>query len=758
MLAETASALRAEARETNERRLLVLAGSPGATREAAGEVLDAADISAPAATFVGSTDALDCEFCPIERSAELLGTTRTAIVLDCHDSCRPNAIGRAVGAVDGGGLLVLLTPPLEAWPDRRDAFDESLATPPADVSAVGGGFRRRLVATLRSHPGIGIVDVDADEVVDDGLTHPAPRLATPEPGVPGDHQFPEHVYGACRTDDQVDAVHAMERLLGQATGERAAGAEAETNRAVVLESDRGRGKSSAAGLAAAGLALAGRDVLVTAPQYRNAAAVFTRAAERLSDAGLCPDDQRSESPQHLETDRGAVRFLPAADATALPGDPDVVIVDEAAALPVNVLSSFLEAPAVAFATTIHGYEGAGRGFSVRFRDELAASDHEVTDCSLSDPIRYAAGDPVEVWAFRALLLGASPPAEPLVEASTPETVTYEHPDTSALLADEHLLREVFGLLVLAHYRTEPDDLARLLDAPNVSVRALRLDGHVVSVALLAREGGLSAETREHMYDGGRIRGNMLPDVLTTQLRDEAAGVPVGQRVLRIATHHAVRSRGLGSRLLSEIRAEFADEVDWLGVGYGATPDLVRFWAENGYAPVHLSTTRNDTSGEYSVLMLDPASDAGRELHARHTEQFLERLGAVLGDPLGTLDPNVVRATLGAVDGTASLDLPDWAWRQVASAAFGPGLFDMAPGPFRDVALRGLTDDDCTALTDRQERLLVLKALQGRTWNEVAAELDFHSTAEAMRALGDTFEPLVDEYGTDAAQREADRYR
>jgi tRNA(Met) cytidine acetyltransferase len=453
-----------------------------------------------------------------------------------------------------------------------------------------------------------------------------------------------------------------------------------------------------------------------------------------------------------------VRFERAVDATDLPEDPDAVIVDEAAALPVTVLESFLAAPAVAFTTTIHGYEGAGRGFSVRFRDRLAEHDHEVTEVTMSEPIRYAAGDPVEVWAFRALLLDASPAAEPLVEDARPEVVEYAALDADDLLADEHLLREVFGLLVLAHYRTEPGDLARLLDAPNVAVRALVLDGHVASVALLAREGGLAAETRAHMYDGGRVAGNMLPDVLTTQLRDESAGVPVGWRVLRIATHHAVRSRGLGSRLLGGIRAEFADDADWLGVGYGATPELLRFWAANGYEPVHISTTRNDRSGEYSALMLDACSDEGRALLDRHAEQFRDRIGSVLADPLDDLDPDVARATLTASRREPALTLPDWAWRQVASAAFGPGLFDMAPGPYRDLAVAAFVDGVAADFPVRHQRLLVLKALQGRSWNEVADRLDYHSTAEAMRAFGDACEPLVDRFGGAAAKTEADRYR
>ncbi|MFB6165651.1 MAG: tRNA(Met) cytidine acetyltransferase TmcA [Haloarculaceae archaeon] len=745
MLGDVATSLRTEASAADERRLLVLAGDVDRTRAAAADALLATDAPAAETTVVGPTPIGDGEHLPVSRSADLLGRTRTAVVLDLHAECRPNAIGRAVGAVDGGGLLVLLTPSLPDWPDRRDAFDETLAAPPAAVADVAGNFRRRLVDTLRVHPGIAIVDVDTGTVERDGLTHPAPRLGVESAvTVPTDRAFPPAAYEACLTTDQAEAVAALEALRREGS-------------AVVVEADRGRGKSSAAGLAAGSLAAAGRDVLITAPQYRNAAEGFARAHDLLDDLGALRSVDDESAPRDLCTDDGRVRFRRAVDATDLPGDPDVVIVDEAAALPVRVLDSFLDAPAVAFATTIHGYEGAGRGFSVRFRDCLTESDRDVTEVTLSEPIRYAPGDPVEVWAFRALLLDAGPAVDPLVADATPETVEYAALTAADLLADEHLLRETFGLLVIAHYRTEPDDLARLLDAPNVSVRALLADGHVVSVALLAREGGLSAETRADMYDGARVRGNMLPDVLTTQLRDEDAAVPAGQRVLRIATHHAVRSRGLGSRLLGEIRREFASELDWLGVGYGATPELVDFWAANGYTPVHLSTTRNDESGEYSALMLDPTSEAGRDLTERHGSQFLDRIAGVLTDPLDDADPDVVRAVLGAADRAVEADLADWEWRQVAAAAFGPGMFDMAPDPFRRLAVAYFASES-DLLSARADRLLVLKVLQARSWDETAAALDFHSTAQCMRALGDAFEPLVDAFGTDAALAEADRYR
>ncbi|MFB6250719.1 MAG: tRNA(Met) cytidine acetyltransferase TmcA [Halobellus sp.] len=789
-VAALAADLRAAARRRNHRRILVLAGSREAGIDAAFDAVEGAEIPDAETTIVTGREGFRFDRVAPKHATDLLGTTRTAVICDAHESFSPNVLGRIGGTVDGGGLFVLLTPPLDAWPERAGSFEESLAVPPDGLDDVGGRFRERLVTTLRSHPGVAIVDVDNGTVerhanAGGETTEAVPERSPVSIPTDGRRRFPPAAYEACLTADQSRALRAMEALAEAAeSAADAAGSKADAggsdtgvkgnrdSRAVVIEADRGRGKSSAAGLAVGSLAAEGRDVLVTAPARRNAADVFARAAAVLDeldalDESSTKDGRRNADEDLLATSGGRVRFATPTTAVERLGAPDCVIVDEAAALPVRLLSSFLDATAVAFVTTVHGYEGAGRGFSVRFRADLAASHHTVTDVSMHEPIRYAAGDPLETWAFRTLLLDATPPVADLIESASPSTVEYRVLDPSDLAADEHLLRSVFGLLVLAHYRTEPNDLARLLDAPNLRVRALEHEGHVVSVALLAREGGLDASTRAEMYEGARVRGNMLPDVFTSQLRDEAAGRPVGYRVVRIATHHAARSQGLGSRLLGEIRAEFAGTADYLGVGYGATPELLSFWDANGFQTVHLSTTRNESSGEYSALMVDPLSPSGARLRDRHARWFRDRIPALLTDQLSDADVDVVRGALAACQPPEEPPtLTEREWRIVVGAATGPGQYTTGPAGFRRLALAALLDaptaqdESATPLTGREERLLVGKPLQTRSWEAVADQLDYASTRECMRAFGAAYETLVDRFGShlDVVRAERARFR
>ncbi len=780
------SSLRAEASRLNERRLVVLAGDREAGIDVAYSVIEASGVDDERVSFVTTREGFRYERLAPNQAATLLGTTRDIVVFDCHEDFSANTLGQLTGVVDGGGLLVLLTPPIESFPTEFAALTHRVLVPPFSATEVGTHFRERLAETIQTHPGVAIVNLSESSptattdfgsdpatgsqytIVRDGLTDSRSTPTFADSPVRADRwastPFPTETYEACLTRDQASAVAQLSKLTTPGN-------------AVVVEADRGRGKSSAAGLAAGALAAAGDDVLVTAPALSNAAELFERAVELLDELDQLDnvDDAATTGRTLFSTSGGRVRFLAPSEAAVVSAEPDCIIVDEAATLSVRLLTELLTAPAVAFCTTVHGYEGTGRGFAVRFRDRLATADHTVSDVTLDDPIRYAQDDPVESWLFRTLLLDAQPPVDSLVAEATAETVQYRRYSAAELADNESLLRSVFGLLVEAHYKTEPTDLVRLLEAPNLRVRAMTHKGHIVLVALLAREGGLNRETRSAMYRGSRVRGNMLPDVLTSQLRDPDAAAPLGYRVMRIATHHAARSRGLGSALLSRCHEEFADAVDWFGVGYGATPRLLDFWRANGYRTVHLSNTRNAVSGEHSALMLAPCSEVGLDLTNRHVSWFRDRIGDVLADSLSELDADVVRGALRAAhsaDAGSRLEdeVTDREWRILAGVAYGPGTYEAAPGVFRTLTLAQLMSSTAepssrsaemsppsAELSPRQERLAVRKVLQGEPWESVADDLGFVSTSQCMREMGTIAQRFCVAFGGDVVADERARY-
>jgi tRNA(Met) cytidine acetyltransferase len=61
------------------------------------------------------------------------------------------------------------------------------------------------------------------------------------------------------------------------------------------------------------------------------------------------------------------------------------------------------------------------------------------------------------------------------------------------------------------------------------------------------------------------------------------------------------------------------------------------------------------------------------------------------------------------------------------------------------------------LDPADERLLVAKALQARSWKEVTDELGYVSTATARRAFANATRPLVEAYGGRVAEAERERF-
>ncbi|MDX9987751.1 GNAT family N-acetyltransferase [Thiothrix unzii] len=360
----------------------------------------------------------------------------------------------------------------------------------------------------------------------------------------------------------------------------------QANTPVVLTADRGRGKSAALGMAASQLQAAGKRVLLTAPSRATVESVFKHA--ELPPLFFAPDDLLQTLPEG-----------------------DVLLVDEAAAIPVPLLLKMLEHyPRCVFSTTLHGYEGSGRGFALRFQKALDTLAPGWQAVRLQQPMRWAENDPLERFINQTLLLDADlAPFTPCGGRVGDGGAEYRQLNRDELAQNEPLLRQLFGLLITAHYQTRPSDLRQLLDAPDISIHVLEQQGTLVAVALLSREGGLDAQLTAAIHAGTRRpHGHPVPQTLTFHAQLAGAAELVCERVMRIAVHPLLQNQGLGAHLLEHLLGFAAQQgADYLGVSYAMTPELLRFWERAGFVVARIGFRQDAASGSRSVVQVKALS-------------------------------------------------------------------------------------------------------------------------------------------------------
>ncbi|MBU0500830.1 MAG: GNAT family N-acetyltransferase [Gammaproteobacteria bacterium] len=678
----------------NHRRLLVLAGDAKWARQAAAQCI------APFAhrLWIGDGAPEGDECLPSHKARLWLGRELDALAFNAHAGFDPDAFGAVIGTVRGGGLVLLLTPPLAHWPDYPDPDRARIAQHPHGLQGVSGRFLRRLANIIRYDSELTLVE-QGDAVPSLGVPFPPP--ADPEKRI-------------SLTPDQQQAVDALVRV---ATGHG--------RRPLVLMSDRGRGKSTALGMAAAQLLLlrSGSRILVTAPRPDAVQALFDQARR------LLPASARHG--HCLLEGAGEISYRAPDALLHEAAHCDLLLVDEAAAIPLPLLEQFLtKYNRVAFATTEHGYEGAGRGFSLRFPTLLQRLTPHWRRMRLTTPVRWAEGDPVEDFGFHALLLNAEAAADSDLSEATPEACLLERLDRDRLAMDEGLLSELFGLLVQAHYQTRPSDLRHLLDGPDIAIWVLRHRDHVAAVLLAVDEGGFEAGLAKAIWLGQRRpQGHLLAQTLTTHAGfKEAAGMRYC-RIMRLAVHPAIQRRGFGSRLVAALVADTERRGrDFVGSSFGATAGLLTFWRRLGLAPVRIGTRREAASGTHSATLLRPLSPKAHGLFDRMRHRFLESLPYLLTDPLQGLEAEVAANLLvgtvlaGVLEEQDRLDLE----------AFVQGRRDYAGAYLALLRLGYLHAAGGAPLA--QIKPLLIKVLQGHAWDDAATLLGLTGRKGVNEAL------------------------
>jgi len=78
-------------------------------------------------------------------------------------------------------------------------------------------------------------------------------------------------------------------------------------------------------------------------------------------------------------------------------------------------------------------------------------------------------------------------------------------------------------------------------------------------------------------------------------------------------------------LLQRLSERTPENLNYLGVSFGITSDLFRFWKHAGYVPLYLRQTENPLTGEYTCIMLKALGESEHTWLSAFAEDFRRRL-------------------------------------------------------------------------------------------------------------------------------------
>lgn len=519
---------------------------------------------------------------------QYLGQEFNTVVFNAFSGVRANAMMALSGSVKSDGLMILICPKLSVWPTLEDPQQIKRTSYGHLVKSNRSSFLDWLVSHIETDLSVAVLTPE----------HFKGRVARLDPLVTLSDRF-------------VQQQQAVESIVKVANGHN--------NKPLVITADRGRGKSSALGIAAAHLIQhENKNILLSAPNRNAVQKVFEHATKELKVAATNANEVKAG--QHW------LRFFAMDNLLDNLPEADLVIIDEAAAIPNDQLKKLnCHYKHVVYSSTVHGYEGSGRGFEIRFKDHLHCQSPGWKNLHLDIPLRWFEHDPLEKFWFNVMLMNGET-RTPAETENTDSSTDWQKLDTHQLTSQPESLSQLFNLLIDAHYQTVPDDLVRLLDAPEQHVFVARKQNRIVAALIASEEGGEKLNDVALQISQGkrRVPGHLLPQSLAYHIGDKTYATLRYLRIVRIAVENNHRRRGIASELMTKT-ADFAisNGFDILGTSFGLIHSTMQFWEKNRFSPAKLGTRKDASSGEYSLIMLR-ALNPSKNQYVVQLTQLLDR--------------------------------------------------------------------------------------------------------------------------------------
>ncbi|KAK2980376.1 hypothetical protein RJ640_014549 [Escallonia rubra] len=396
---------------------------------------------------------------------------------------------------------------------------------------------------------------------------------------------------------------------------------------------------------------------------------------------------------------------------------ELLVVDEAAAIPLPVVKSLLGPYLVFLSSTVNGYEGTGRSLSLKLLQQLEEQSRMSTKSmesgqlfkkiELSEAIRYASGDPIETWLHALLCLDVTNSIPNISRLPSPRECDLYYVNRDTLFSyhkdSELFLQRMMALYVASHYKNSPNDLQLMADAPAHHLFVLlgpvdQSKNHlpdILCVVQVCLEGQISSNSAiRSLREGHQPSGDQIPWKFCQQFRDTGFPSLSGARIVRIATHPSAMRLGYGSTAVELLTSylvvdpgkghnsqQKALEINWyfegqftsisevdagdvseppsmtvtvaaekvslleenikprtnlppllvplserqpeklhyIGVSFGLTLDLFRFWRKHKFAPFYIGHIPSTVTGEHACMVLKPLNND--EIEANEVDEW-----------------------------------------------------------------------------------------------------------------------------------------
>ncbi|KAJ7945318.1 RNA cytidine acetyltransferase [Quillaja saponaria] len=652
-------------------------------------------------------------YCLYKDSERILGNTFGMCILQDFEALTPNLLARTIETVEGGGLIVLLL--------RSLASLTSLYTMVMDVherfhseshSEAAGRFNERFLLSLASCKACMVIDDELnilpisshmrsiipvpDRQDSEGLSEAERDLKNLKEQLNDDIPVGPLIRKCCTLDQGKAVMTFLDAILDKTL-----------SNTVSLLAARGRGKSAALGLSIAGAIAAGySNIFVTAPSPENLKTLFEFVCKGFDalkyKEHIDFDVVKSLNPEFKKATvriniykqhRQTIQYIQPHEYEKL-SQVELLVIDEAAAIPVPVVKSMLGQYLVFLSSTVNGYEGTGHSLSLKLLQQLEEQSQQSAKSvdgflsgrlfkkiELSESIRYAPGDPIESWLHSLLCLDATnhipnlnrlpPPNECDLYYVNRDTLFSYHKDS------ELFLQRMMALYVASYYKSSPNDLQLMANAPENHLFVLLgpVDDSknqlpdILCVIQVCLEGQISLKSAiKRLSDGYQPVGDQIPQKFSEQFLDSVFPSLSGARIVRIATHSSAMRLGYGSQavkllaryyggeltpisemdvedvvdtphvrvteaaekvllqeenikprtdlphLLVHLRERKPEKLHYIGVSFGLTLDLFRFWRKNKFAPFYVGQIPNTVTGEHTCSALKPLSNDDIEVN------------------------------------------------------------------------------------------------------------------------------------------------